>query len=250
VGRIIGKNGKLLEDMITVMSLDGEVLEEISMLDVIHNSGLIGLYQGATGTTADTHTTDPLHLNAVREVGQRVASAHDWLNANDLLVSFRSINSIAIIDRPTLLVKWHTAGTTLRQHSPRFVDSGDILVFDNLGGDASLGGTRLVKIGLQSRLAETIYPTPQRQPSARVYSETAGHLDLHRDGNVVLMAVANHSKVIEVDLEGTVLWEYRFVDPTTKKSVELQTAKYCYGVSFEMNQSTQLKGVDRLAVQH
>ena len=36
-------------------------------------------------------TTDPLHLNSVQRVGRDVASAYDWLNPEDLLVSFRSL---------------------------------------------------------------------------------------------------------------------------------------------------------------
>lgn len=238
-GRIYAKGGdKVLEDMITVMSFDGEVLEQISMLDAVHKSGLIGLYQGAEGTQTHVNTFDPLHLNAVRRIGGQIASAHHWLNADDLLVSFRSINSIAILDRSTLLFKWVCAGRTLRQHSPRFIDSDNILVFDNRGGSESLGGTRLVRIGLENRGVETLFPTQAHQTSAPVYSETSGHLDINRARDAVLMAVTNQSAVFEIDLDkGTVRWEYRFVDPLAKQPRRLFTAKYCYDVSFEMNQA-------------
>ena len=78
-GRITGLEGRLVEDRITVMSMDGEILEQMSMLDAVNNSGLIGLYHSALG---DSHwmvqsgyvqTDDPLHFNSVQEVGREVA---------------------------------------------------------------------------------------------------------------------------------------------------------------------------------
>jgi hypothetical protein len=238
-GRINSEDGLVLEDFITVMSLDGEILEETSMLQAVNDSGLIGLYQGAARQTTGVTTTDPLHLNFVQLVGEDVAADHDWLKADDLLLSFRSINTIAILDRATSRIKWHSAGTTLRQHSPVFVDSDNILIFDNHGGNESLGGTRLAQMGLEHRIAETIFPTEENKSWGKVYSATEGHLDLNRERDAVLMAISNDSKVLEISLDSrTVLWEYRFADtvPTI-----IHTAKYCYDVSFEMNQKERSK---------
>lgn len=237
-GRLWGKDGKILEDLIVVMNLDGEVLEEASMMESLHDSGLIGLYQHVTGDSLDIHSGDPLHLNYIQRAGEQVAAAHDWLNADDLLVSFRNINSLAILDRMTWTVKWLSAGATLRQHNPIFMDSESILVFDNYGGNQALGGTRLAKIGIEDRRAETVFPTQDHPPTDPVLSRASGHLDLNRQGDAVLMTVTYQSRVLEVDLDdGTVLWEYSFVDPVTKEPVLLQTAKYCYDVEFDFNQT-------------
>jgi hypothetical protein len=237
-GRINGDhgNGKVYEDMITVMSLDGEILEEVSMLDVVHNSGLIGLYQGAYSRRPDVDTSDPLHLNCVELIGERVAAAHDWLNADDFLVSFRGTNAIAIIDRPTLRIKWYMAGATLRQHSPRFFGTEKILVFDNFGGDESLGGTRLAQIGLENRKLKTIFPTQESVLESKVFSESCGYLDLNRNESAVLMAVTRQDTLFEIDPDsGEILWEYQYAD-TSGENRPLFTAKYCYDVAFDMNQ--------------
>ena len=238
-GRIIADEGKaILADAVTVMSLDGDVLEEISILDALDRSGLIGLYQGGAVESIWIQTNDPLHLNAVRPVSADVAAAHEWLNAGDLMISLRSLNSVAILDRATAEVKWLCAGKTLRQHNPRFFGTDHILVFDNLGGNESLGGTRIVKVGLETLETETVFPTTENPPDHPVYSYASGHLDLSPDQSRVLMAVTEQSMILEVDTQtGELLWEYRFVDPDTQKPQPIHTAKYCYDVAFEMNQT-------------
>lgn len=245
-GRITGLGGRLVEDRITVMSMDGEILEQMSMLDAVDNSGLIGLYHSALGDShwvvqsGNVQTDDPLHFNSVQEVGQEVASAHDWLNADDLLVSFRNINTIAILDRATARIKWSVTGVTVRQHSPRFRDSDNIIVFDNLGGSESLGGSRLAQINLETRRAETIFPTEACQSEApqHLCSLMSGYLDLNRSKDAVLMTAPEESRVIEIDLNThKVLWEYSWPG----RRWFLHTAEYCYNVSFEMNQTKKSK---------
>lgn len=238
-GRIVPTDGKeILADSVTVMSLDGDILEEISMLDALARSGLIGLFQGGAVESSWSQTNDPLHLNAVRPVPGDVAAAHDWLNAGDLLVSFRSLNTIAILDRATSEVKWLCAGRTLRQHSPRFIGTDHILVFDNLGGDESLGGTRIVKIDLNTKVPETVFPTVENRPDHAVFSHASGHLNLSPDQRTVLMAVTQQAMILELALDtGELLWAYRFVDPDAQTPRPIHTAKYCYDVVFEMNQT-------------
>lgn len=234
--RITGPEGKILEDMITVMTLDGEVLSQHSMLEAVDGSGLIGLCLGV-GDGAEVKTDDPLHLNSIERVGTEVAAAHDQLHEDDLLVSFRNVNTVAILDHETFRIKWAATGWTLRQHSPHFWGSDRILVFDNLGGDESLGGTRLVDFGFPGGNPVTVFPRRDRDPQAKIFSVNAGHIDVHPTESAALMAVTRQSRVIEVDLvQGDVLWEYQFGDPTTKTARPIMTAKYCYDVSFEMNQ--------------
>ena len=92
-----------------------------------------------------------------------------------------------------------------------------------------------MQIGLEDRRSETIFPTQQHQSLGEIYSRTAGHLDVRKDEKAVLMAVSEQSTVFEIDLDGrTILWEYRFADADTP---QILAAKYCYDVSFEMNQT-------------
>ena len=228
-GLIRGVDGKILEDMVTVLSPDGEIIREISLLEVFDRSGLTGLYQGAFEQTISVDSMDPLHLNYIRIAGSSIADSYDWMTPDDLLISCRSINSIAILDMDTLTIKWLSAGTTQRQHGPIFRSADSILCFDNHGGTATLGGSRIAQISLQTRFAETVFPTKKFNSDTSVFSLSAGHLDLCADESKVLMAVSGQSRVLEIDLATRdVVWEYQHPG-------ELYTAKYCYNTSFEMN---------------
>lgn len=236
-GKIEGKNEQVWDDQVSVLSFDGEILEEHSMLQLLDRSGVVGLFQGAAEPTEnlDTQSTDPLHLNSIQRVGQEVAAIYDWLNPDDLLISFRSINTIGILDWNTKELKWMLAGKTLRQHSPIFDKNGDVLVFDNAGGRADQGGTRIARVNLATREVETLFPPEGLDID--FYSEQAGHLALSRDKSSVLVTMTWQSKVYEIDLSTReILWEYRILDENPRK---IYTAKYCYDVEFEMNQVNQ-----------
>lgn len=232
---ITSDGGKIYSDVVLILDPDGNVLDEISMLDALFDSGWAGLLTRADSATrsADFSTDDPLHLNDVQLVGPQIAMGQPWLSPGDLLVSLRNINALGILDVATRCFKWVSSGSTVAQHSPRFYD-GSVLVLDNLGGDKRLGGTRLVKIDLQRGLPTTLFPRPGVDTPDLCRTQNCGHLDVHRDGNRVLMAVTRAGTLWEIDLStGQVLWEYIYVHPDgdgTRQAIN--TAKYVYNPSF------------------
>ena len=129
---IISEDGKITEDLVLILDEGGNVLEEISMPEVLVDSGWTGLFQGATDDNIHALTGDPTHLNDVRVITTKLAERHALLTAGDLLVSFRSLNAIGILDGQTKRFKWMCAGAFVRQHSPRIVDN-QILLLDNQG---------------------------------------------------------------------------------------------------------------------
>jgi hypothetical protein len=82
-----------------------------------------------------------------------------------------------------------------------------------------------------------LFPAPENPPDHPVFSYASGHLDLSPDQNTVLMAVTEQAMILEIELRtGKVLWEYRLVDPDAHRPRPINTAMYCYDVSFELNQ--------------
>ena len=243
IGRIVGPAGVVFEDVIMTVSLKtGKVLETLSVFEAAMEAGWIGLYQGANGNAMDfdVATKDPLHLNDVKRVSAEAAAGFDWLEPDDLLLSFRSINTVAILDPHDERFKWWTTGTTLRQHSPRILGNGEILVFDNAGGSRDRGMTRLAQIDLESGRSRTVFPTGVNELEGPVATRTAGHLDLRPDGKAVLMAVTHQSRVYEIDpASGRLLWEYLCIDPATRRALPVYSAKYVYDVPMPLNQETQ-----------
>lgn len=234
---IISEDGTITDDVIMVLDANGEVIEEISLLDAIVDSGWIGLFQGATEDNIHALTGDPTHLNDVRIISADVAAQHETLAAGDLLISVRSLNAVGILDPQQKIFKWMCAGAAIRQHSPRVVKDG-ILLLDNRGGPAATGGSRLVKIDLDSRVPRTAFP-PANATSFEFpfFTKVAGHLDIHQDR--ALVTLTTRSELWEVDLTtGQVLWEYAYVDVEDRERRPIYTSKYVHDVDFEFNQAT------------
>jgi len=233
---------KILDDAVVTLDADGNVLEEIPLLDALVQSGYQGLLAARAGSDWDSQETcvimdqDPTHLNGIQLVNAAVAAKHPWLRAGDLLLSMRSLNAVGILDPHTRKFKWMSAGTTVMQHSPLFHGDG-VLVFDNRGGSIATGGSRLVQIDLETRGSQVVFPDPAASLPGAFYSGVAGHLDLSGDGRV-LVTLSKAQKVWEINLKtGAVLWEYVCVDPEHRRRRELLTAEYVRHIDFPMNKS-------------
>jgi hypothetical protein len=193
-----------------VLDANGNELDRISILDALVVSGWTGLVHRSNSQIA--MSDDPLHLNDAHLVGKEAAQRLPGISAEDLLVSMRNINTIGILDPSTKRFKWLSTGATMGQHSPRIHKQG-ILVFDNLGGDISQGGTRLVHVDLQTGLPATLFPRPDVPMPDLCRSVNSGCLEMHQDGRHALMTITHEGTLWEVDLEtGKVVWEYIYVD--------------------------------------
>jgi hypothetical protein len=138
-----------------------------------------------------------------------------WTNLNslsempdgNLLVSFRCINTIAIIERATGKITWkwgpgHLAG----QHNPTRLDNGNILVFDN-------GAHRVYTTIDFSRVIEV---DPRTNAIVWEYKENpvfdfnsficSGAQRL--SGGTTLICECTKGRLFEVTTEGDIVWEY------------------------------------------
>jgi len=89
----------------------------------------------------DPRSTDPLHLNR--------AKYYSWNPITGkpiLLISFRNVDTIAMMDYESGKIIWHLSGVVSRQHDPSLPSTGEIIVFDNGYEYEPLPFSRLVKI--------------------------------------------------------------------------------------------------------
>ena len=133
------RDGKSQFDTIHIFDPDGRLLEEIDVSELLVENGFEGLLQ----STQDR--CDPLHMNFVQYIDSDYAGMVDGVDEGDLLLSLRDINTLAVLDPRTRKFKWMSSGMNIRQHSPRLAPDGSILVFDNVGGDATLGGSQITR---------------------------------------------------------------------------------------------------------
>ena len=203
---LVCETTKIYEDIIYLIDDAGRVIDQISVLQSLLDSG----YAGLLALTTDS--CDPIHLNDVRVLSAADAPQYPALAAGDLLISMRNISSLAVIDPTTRRVKWLIAGVTIRQHSPHFIGNNEILVLDNQGGRVDQGGSRLVRINLASDSVETVYPRPNSD-ERDFFTEAAGYNDLSARRDRALVALSQQGRVLEIDLKsGEVLWEFKNVN--------------------------------------
>ncbi len=244
--------GRMYEDAIAVLDSDGNEVERIMLLDALVESGLAGLVFEPNNAHAPLPLVykecDPTHLNDVRVLTAADVSDSDRFLAGDLLVSMRSLNSLAVIDRKTRRIKWTTTGHTVLQHSPRYIGGDRVLVFDNLGGSVSRGGSQLVSIDMQTNRAEVVFPGVSSAGDLDFLSASGGHIDVHRDGRRVLVSLSRQGRLVEVDLEnGGIVWEFinshdvsHLFDKEPDQHArfarfDTQTANYVYDINFPVN---------------
>lgn len=203
--------GTIYRDVILVLNADGEELDRIPMLEALFDSGWHG--QLIRGNASRVFTDDPLHLNDVRLITEETARQNPVLKAGDLLVSFRNINTVALLDMESRRFRWLSSGTTVGQHSPR-IWRGGVLVLDNLGGHHELGGTRLVRIDFATGRPDIVFPAAGRSMPDLCRTVNSGYLDVHGDSRRALVTLTHEGAVWEVDLDtGEVTWEYIYVHP-------------------------------------
>ena len=127
--RFQGLLAPLVEDRVIEVTPGGEVVSEISILELLYQSEYRNrLLSYPVGTTRNW---DILHLNDVEPLPAAMAAQYPGLAAGDLLVSMRDISTVLVFDRTTKKIKWAIEGRTLRQHDPDFIGGGWISVFDN-----------------------------------------------------------------------------------------------------------------------
>jgi hypothetical protein len=189
------------EDLILKISPDGEVLDEISMLRALQDSSYRGLLMTRTSEE------DPTHLNTVKTVPAAWADRFPLFDAGDLLVSFRNLNAIAVIDRQTRLVKWAMTGQFFRQHDPYFLSNGDILLYDNWGGPPGRAGrSQILRIDPVSQRIVWRYAGTGERP---FFSDIRGKLQPLPNGNVLIVEPEG-GRIFEITPAANpeIVWEY------------------------------------------
>jgi Arylsulfotransferase (ASST) len=207
-----GPSGYLFEDTVLRVGPDGSVTEEISILDILYDSGWQALLLVGDG---DPEGDDPTHLNDVEVLRADMADAFPLFEAGDVALSLRDLNTILVVDGRTWRIKWTMTGPFMDQHDPDFLPNGHILVFDNRGlGFDNRGGIR-TRAFHASRILEIdpvtrqIVWTYQGTDSEPFFTEIRGKQQALPSGNV-LVVEADGGRVFEIAREPTnrIVWEY------------------------------------------
>jgi arylsulfotransferase ASST len=195
---------KAQTDYIAILNPDGKLRERIDVLDLLVANGYAGLVD------MTNNDCDPLHLNLVQYIDERIASRLTSVDAGDLLISLRNINTVLIFSPRTRTIKWIDTGHYTEQHSPRFLPDASLVVFDNKGGDPRFGGARIVRQTLDEGDFSVVAPREGVPVGDQFTSNYAGNIAVAPDGERLLVALTSLGEIVEIDVaSGKPLWRYR-----------------------------------------
>ena len=224
-------------DRLLHVSADGEILNDINVLDVLYANGLERYLRMAYARGAFTDDNgDPTHLNDVEPLSASMADEYPTFEAGDLVVSLKHPNLVLVLDPDTREVKWHADSGPddryhlLQQHDPDFMGDGWIGVFDNqedfTDRGAMLGGSRLLAFQPHTDSVAVLFPPPQ---SDTVYTKNRGKWQPLDNGNY-LLTESNAGRVLEVTPAGRTVWEW-IHEPQSETQVPFITSADRYDLT-------------------
>lgn len=189
-----------LDDFLVTLSTDGKELRRISLTHALARSP----YAGFLHATPAFAVEDPLHTNAVEYIDRAKAGKLGVGREGQVLVSFRDIGVIAVVDPLDGRIAWATRGPWLGQHDPSVLDNGHILLFDNFGGFRPGNGSRVLEIDPQSVALTWLYAGRANRP---FLSEIRGAAQRLANGNT-LITESDGGRLFEIAPDGRIVWEY------------------------------------------
>jgi hypothetical protein len=191
------------EDFVVVLSPGGKVLKKVSIYRAFANSryrGVIGLLRDDTCSSGDT-----IHTNSVEPMPRSFASEFPNAGPNTVLVSFRLLDSIALLDLDAEKIIWLQHGPFARQHDAEFLPDGNMMVFDDVGDIGHGGHSRVLEFTPDP--FRIVWEFPGDSPE-QLSSQVFGAAQKLPNGDV-LITEADNARLIEVTPDKKVVWEYR-----------------------------------------
>jgi len=194
---------EVVDDRLTLLTLDGEVVESFSVYDAMAAASPPFPLQ-LTGVSDESGSSfrDLFHCNAARWSDGSGSAAGSPSHAPDtVLVTSRHQDAILAIDWPTRrLVWWWGPGVLSGPHAASPLANGNILVFDN---GLTRGWSRVLEV-------DPLHPTGARQfasKGAKVFSRVMGDCQRLPNGNT-LFVHSEGGAALELAPTGRPVWRY------------------------------------------
>jgi hypothetical protein len=215
------------EDTALLVSPDGDILKEISVLEALFNSE----YKYLIWRNKLQFGYDVLHLNDIESLSSEFAPHFPMFSPGDLVVSVKYANTIFVMDQDGT-IKWADTDSFIQQHDPDFESDGTISVFDNRSDESlageNLGGSRITSLSPGSDESFQIYPQNKNQS---FYTYAGGKHQRLGNGNR-LITEARAGRVFETSPSGELVWEW-IHEPYDQENVSeiLEGTRYNYSQS-------------------
>ena len=204
-----------LEDYLVVLSPEGVEELKLPLTETVARSPFSHLLH----TVSSYSVGDPLHTNAVNLIGAEFADAVPFAEEGDLLLSFRELNAVGILDPERQQLRWATRGPWIGQHDADPLPEGTILLFDNYGDyQRDRGISRVIEFDPRTMEIVWEYGGSAEQPLESAIRSEQQRLE---NGNTLIVE-SNRGRILEVTPQGEIVWE--FLNPARGGEAESQIA--------------------------
>ena len=201
-----------LDDYLVVLSPEGEELEKIRLIDLVAESD----YRQFLHTVSSYAIGDALHTNSVEVITPESARNFPYGEAGDVLLSFRELGAIGVLDLERQQLAWMQRGAWIGQHDPDILPNGNILLFDNYGNHRRPNGiSRVIEFDPESLEITWQYVGSEAAPLDSLIRSDQQRL---ANGNT-LITESNGGRLVEVTPAGEIAWE--FVNPVRHEGPEI-----------------------------
>jgi len=116
---------KLEDDSIAMVSPNGTLIQNSSLVKILIDNNLAALVFGIGGV--ENSGGDIVHIN---QITPALDDSEYW-RKGDLLISSRNLSTVFLYRPSTGKIIWHQTGPWMNQHSAEFVDDHRISIFNN-----------------------------------------------------------------------------------------------------------------------
>ena len=187
----------VLEDFILLLSPEGKLLRRISVLDCFRQSEYAPVL-----ASVPSETEDIFHTNSLIVLDGSLANRSPAFRRGNLLLSFRNLSMIAVVDPDEGRIVWALTGLWRGQHSARLPSNGHLVLFDDLGSMRK--ASRVLEV---DPFTQEVVWSFSGLPGQELLSESGGYVERLRGGNT-LITETNNGRVFEVTPDNRVVWEF------------------------------------------
>ena len=144
---------------------------------------------------------DIFHTNTLEVLDGRIAAQAPAFASGRVLVSLRVPSVLAIVDLEDERVVWARKGDYRRQHDPKIIANGNLLLFDNVG---LRNKSRVLEIDPTTDETLWSYSGTQDDP---FLTRACGAAQRLPNGNT-LITETNNGRAFEITKSGEIVWEF------------------------------------------
>jgi hypothetical protein len=201
VNPFIHESNPVLEDFVVFLDQDGSEIRSVSVLECLKNANSTELIARMRGL-AEEGNGDILHTNSLEIIGSRLANRLPDAKPDNVLISMREIDAIAILDLERHVAVWTATGTFRAQHHATVLENGNIMLFDNQGPGEDYSAVREFDPVTMSEVWAYV-----GSPSQPFHSATVGATYRLPNGNTLIIE-GKKGRAFEVTRQHEIIWDY------------------------------------------